>query len=128
APGRRRQALRGVSLPALVIHGDIDPLVPLAAGISTARSIPGAELMIVERMGHTMPAPLWPQMIDGIVRVAGRATTRPPASVQTRGGRSRPGGGGPPGRPRRAKAVPTAIVVAMPSLVRVVFRWRAGRR
>jgi pimeloyl-ACP methyl ester carboxylesterase len=76
ASGSRRLALRNVSVPTLVIHGDIDPLVPLAAGISTARSIPGADLLVLERMGHAMPAPLWPRMIDGIVGVAGRATAR----------------------------------------------------
>jgi pimeloyl-ACP methyl ester carboxylesterase len=73
ASGSRAQALRAVSLPTLVIHGDIDPLVPLPAGVSTARCIPGAELMVLERMGHAMPRALWPQIIDGIARVAGRA-------------------------------------------------------
>jgi pimeloyl-ACP methyl ester carboxylesterase len=32
ASGSRRQALRSVAVPTLVIHGDADPLVPLAAG------------------------------------------------------------------------------------------------
>lgn len=73
ASGSRRHALRAVSAPTLVIHGDIDPLVPLAAGIDTARSIPGAELMVLEGMGHALSMPLWPHMIDGIARVAARA-------------------------------------------------------
>jgi pimeloyl-ACP methyl ester carboxylesterase len=73
ASGSRRHALRAVSAPTLVIHGDLDPLVPLAAGVDTARSIPGAELMVLEGMGHALSMPLWPRMIDGIVRVTGRA-------------------------------------------------------
>lgn len=73
ASGSRRQALRTVSAPTLVIHGDVDPLVPLAAGVDTAKSISTAELLVIEGMGHAMPMPLWPQMIDGIVRVAARA-------------------------------------------------------
>ena len=55
-----------------MIHGDADPLVPLAAGMDTAASIPGAELMVLEGMGHALPMPMWPRIIDGIVRIAGR--------------------------------------------------------
>jgi pimeloyl-ACP methyl ester carboxylesterase len=73
ASGSRKQALRAVSTPTLVIHGDLDPLVPLAAGVDTARSIPGAELMVLDGMGHALSMPLWPRMIDGIARIAGRA-------------------------------------------------------
>jgi pimeloyl-ACP methyl ester carboxylesterase len=73
ASGSRRRALRQVKAPTLVIHGDIDPLVPLAAGVDTARSVPGAELMVLEGMGHALAMPLWPRMIDGITRVAARA-------------------------------------------------------
>jgi pimeloyl-ACP methyl ester carboxylesterase len=74
ASGSRRRALRNVTLPTLVIHGDRDPLVPLAAGIDTARSIPGAELVVVEGMGHGMPMRAWSQIIDAIERHAAAAT------------------------------------------------------
>ncbi len=73
ASGSRRKALRAVKVPTLVIHGDIDPLVPFEAGMDTAKSIPGAELMTIEGMGHAMPLAVWPQLIEGIVHVAGRA-------------------------------------------------------
>lgn len=73
ASGSRKQALGEVKVPTLVIHGDLDPLVPLAAGFDTALSIPGAEMMVVRGMGHTMPECLWPQMIDGIATIAERA-------------------------------------------------------
>jgi len=72
ASGSRRRALRHVTAPTLVIHGDADPLVPLAAGVDTAASIPGAELMVLEGMGHALPLPMWPRIIDGIVRITGR--------------------------------------------------------
>jgi pimeloyl-ACP methyl ester carboxylesterase len=70
ASGSRREALRAVSNPTLVIHGDKDPLVPLAAGVDTAQNIPGAELMVLEGMGHALPVRMWPRIIDGIARVA----------------------------------------------------------
>lgn len=73
ASGSRRRALRSVFVPTLIIHGEIDPLVPLAAGIDTAKSIPGAELMVLENMGHSMPRRLWPRMIDGIASIATKA-------------------------------------------------------
>ena len=72
ASGSRRRALRHVKTPTLVIHGDADPLVPLAAGRDTAASIPGAELMVLEGMGHALPMPLWPRIVDGIVGIAAR--------------------------------------------------------
>ncbi len=72
ASGSRRKALRAVSVPALVIHGSLDPLVPLAAGIDTANSIPDAQMMVLEDMGHTMPMALWPRIVNAIVGVAAR--------------------------------------------------------
>jgi pimeloyl-ACP methyl ester carboxylesterase len=72
ASGSRRQALRAVTAPTLVIHGDIDPLVPVAGGIDTARSIPGAELVVLEGMGHALPMRYWPRIVDGIAQLAAR--------------------------------------------------------
>jgi pimeloyl-ACP methyl ester carboxylesterase len=68
--GGRRSALGDVTVPTLVIHGDVDPLVPLAAGADTANHIPGAELMVIEGMGHALPMAVWPRILDGIVTVA----------------------------------------------------------
>nr|AAX37299.1 lipase/esterase [uncultured bacterium] len=76
ASGNRTEALRKVDQPALVIHGRIDPLVPFAAGEATARALPRAELLAFEDMGHDMPRPLWPAMVDAIHRVAQQARQR----------------------------------------------------
>lgn len=72
ASGSRREALAAVSAPTLVIHGAIDPLVPLAAGKDTAAAIPGAELLVVDGMGHDLPKPAWPEIIGAIVRHTSR--------------------------------------------------------
>lgn len=58
ASGDRSALLRKIACPALVIHGDADPLVPCACGIDTARQIPGARLEVIEGMGHDMPPAL----------------------------------------------------------------------
>lgn len=66
ASGSRVEALRSVRVPALVIHGKDDPLVPLAAGEDTAAAIPGAELLVIDGMGHDLPRAVWPRIIDAI--------------------------------------------------------------
>ena len=68
ADGSRKQTLRSVTVPTLVIHGDADPLVPVECGIDTANSIAGSELLIIEGMGHTFPRQVWVKVIDAIVR------------------------------------------------------------
>lgn len=64
----RGAALTGLELPALVIHGDADPLVPLAAGERTAASLSGARLEVFERMGHDLPDPLLDDLAAKVVR------------------------------------------------------------
>jgi len=70
ASGNRRKALRGVTVPTLVIHGTADPLVPDAAGRDTALTIPGAKLLLIEGMGHSFPREVWPRIIDAIAQHA----------------------------------------------------------
>jgi pimeloyl-ACP methyl ester carboxylesterase len=66
AHGSRSEKLRGVATPTLVIHGAADPLVPLEGGRDTARAIPGAELLVIEGMGHDMPEGAWPTLVGAI--------------------------------------------------------------
>jgi pimeloyl-ACP methyl ester carboxylesterase len=50
-----RAALAAVDVPALVIAGDRDPLVPAAVAEEMARRIPGAELFMVSGGAHMAP-------------------------------------------------------------------------
>ena len=70
ASGSYKEALKGVSVPTLVIHGNADPVVPVEAGIDTAESIPEAELLIIEGMGHSLPIEKWPEIVGAIARHA----------------------------------------------------------
>jgi pimeloyl-ACP methyl ester carboxylesterase len=70
ATGDRTGALRFVRAPTLVIHGAADPLIPPAGGRATARAIPGAELLLVEGLGHDLPEGVWPTLIDALGRHA----------------------------------------------------------
>ncbi|MEW6642377.1 MAG: alpha/beta hydrolase [Pseudomonadota bacterium] len=67
ASGSRKPRLGSVTVPTLVIHGAIDPLVPPQAGQDVANTVPGAKLVMIPNMGHALPIPLWPQIIDAIV-------------------------------------------------------------
>jgi pimeloyl-ACP methyl ester carboxylesterase len=66
ASGSRKQRLASIKAPTLVIHGTVDPLVRPEGGKDTAASIPGAKLLMIEGMGHALPIPTWPQIIDAI--------------------------------------------------------------
>ena len=76
ASGSRKERLRAVKAPTLVIHGTVDPLVHPEAGRDTAASIPGAKLLMIEGMGHAVPIPMWPQIIDAIDRHAHGAAAK----------------------------------------------------
>ncbi|NBH10270.1 alpha/beta hydrolase, partial [Amycolatopsis sp. SID8362] len=72
ASGDRTAGLREVRLPALVIHGDADPLINVSGGKATAAAIPGAELLVIPGMGHNLPRAVWPEIADAIGRVTGQ--------------------------------------------------------
>jgi pimeloyl-ACP methyl ester carboxylesterase len=74
ASGDRTLGLREVTVPTLVIHGVDDPLVTPSGGEATAKAIPGAELLNLEGMGHDLPMPLWPRIVDAIVENTQKAT------------------------------------------------------
>jgi pimeloyl-ACP methyl ester carboxylesterase len=72
----RTADLGELDVPTLVIHGEDDPLVPLAGGKATADAIPGAELMIVKGMGHVIPNlnAYWGGIKDAIINHMGKTT------------------------------------------------------
>jgi pimeloyl-ACP methyl ester carboxylesterase len=73
ASGSRDEQLRRLTVPTLVIHGDVDPLVTLSGGEHTAEVVQGAELLILEGLGHDLPVHYWSRIIDAVVGVASRA-------------------------------------------------------
>jgi pimeloyl-ACP methyl ester carboxylesterase len=55
ASGSRVPLLRRIQAPTTIIHGEADPLVPVAAAHDLARHIPHATLEIIPGMGHDLP-------------------------------------------------------------------------
>jgi ATP-binding cassette subfamily B protein len=67
-----------LAVPTLVIHGTEDPLFPLPHGQALARLIPGAELLVVDGMGHELPRWTWDTTVPAILAhtaAADRAVT-----------------------------------------------------
>jgi len=71
--GNRAARLRAVTVPTLVIHGVADKMVHPSGGRATAAAIPGAELLLIDGMGHDLPAALFSTFIDAIDRTTKRA-------------------------------------------------------
>jgi pimeloyl-ACP methyl ester carboxylesterase len=61
--GSRVELLRKIEVPALVIHGEDDPLVPIECGRDTASHVSGAEFQSIPGMGHDIPL----QLVDTLV-------------------------------------------------------------
>lgn len=73
ADGGRAALIDAIRVPTRIIHGRQDTLVPVAAGFDLAQKIRGAQLDLIDGMGHDLPAELLPRFVAGIDAVAGRA-------------------------------------------------------
>jgi len=67
ADGDRRALLPLIQAPTVVIHGEADPLVPVAAGRELAQLIAGARADFIPGMGHDLPEALLPRLAGQIV-------------------------------------------------------------
>ena len=72
AAASNKSELKSLRVPSLIIHGSDDPLIPVECAIDIANTIPGAQLLIIEGMGHSlMDIPgAWSQVIDAVARHA----------------------------------------------------------
>jgi pimeloyl-ACP methyl ester carboxylesterase len=77
ASGDRTERLRHLDVPTLVIHGLADRMCDVSGGRATADAIPGAELVLIEGMGHNLPPGLRPQLAARIAEFVWRAEGRP---------------------------------------------------
>jgi pimeloyl-ACP methyl ester carboxylesterase len=69
----RSKALAGLRIPTTVIHGTHDRMVHSSGGRATARAVPGAELLLIDGMGHDVPEDLYEVISDAIRRTADRS-------------------------------------------------------
>ena len=66
ASGRRTAGLQALRVPTLVIHGADDTLITPSGGTRTAELVDGAHLLMLSDMGHDLPVPLYPVLVDAI--------------------------------------------------------------
>ena len=71
-PGNIQPKISAIRTPTLVIHGTEDPFNAVEAGKEIATAIPGAELLILDGMGHSFPREVIPQIINAIVTNSNR--------------------------------------------------------
>ncbi len=69
----RTEALGRVTVPTLVVHGMVDPLVRPSGGIATAQAVPGARLVMFNDMGHDLARTRWAEIAHEIRSNADRA-------------------------------------------------------
>jgi pimeloyl-ACP methyl ester carboxylesterase len=69
----RAKRLREITVPTLVIHGVADKMVHASGGRATAAAIPGAELLLIDGMGHDLPPALFSTFVDAVDRTTKRA-------------------------------------------------------
>lgn len=72
AAGNRDEQVRTISVPTLVIHGELDTLIDPSGGRHTAELIDGAEYLEIEGMGHDIPITEWPRIVQAITAHAAR--------------------------------------------------------
>ncbi|MBI3349513.1 MAG: alpha/beta fold hydrolase [Burkholderiales bacterium] len=73
ADRHRAERLPRITAPTLVIHGEHDALIPVAAAHDLAHRIPGARLEIIPGWGHDLPEALWPRLAAEVAATARRA-------------------------------------------------------
>ena len=66
ASGDSVEQLKTVKVPTLVLHGEDDPLLPVACGRDVASLVPGAEIQTYPGWGHDFPPQLVPTLVDRI--------------------------------------------------------------
>jgi len=74
----REEDLKQLKVPSLIVHGDADPLVPIAGGKATADAIPDSEFMVVKGMGHVLPSlnAYWGDIKNAMLKHMGNALMR----------------------------------------------------
>jgi len=76
ASGDRTKLLHSLDVPTLVLHGLADTMCDPSGGRATAAAIPGAELVLIEGMGHNIPPGLWERIADRIAAIVGKGEAR----------------------------------------------------
>ena len=62
-----RDRLASIDIPTLIVHGTDDPILPFPHGEALYAAINGAEMMVLDGVGHALPAEIWDDLIERLV-------------------------------------------------------------
>jgi pimeloyl-ACP methyl ester carboxylesterase len=68
ASGDRVEMLKTVKVPTLVLHGEDDPLLPVACGRDVASLVPGSKIETFPGWGHDLPGGMIPTLVERITK------------------------------------------------------------
>ena len=83
AAASRTDDLRALEIPAVVIHGELDPLVDPSGGVRTHEALRGSELVLLPDAAHDLPEIYWPNLIEKITALAASADAAATAHAST---------------------------------------------
>ena len=66
-PGPERGGFGDIACPALVVHGELDPVFPLPHGQALRDAIPGARLVVLDGAGHELPPARWDRFVAAVL-------------------------------------------------------------
>lgn len=66
-PGPVHGGFGDVGVPALVVHGELDPVFPLSHAYALRNAIPGARLVVLEGAGHELPPARWDEFTAALL-------------------------------------------------------------
>lgn len=67
-----RDRLSEIRVPTLVVHGTEDPILPFPHGQALANEIAGAQMMMLEGVGHALPEPVWDELVPALLHHTNR--------------------------------------------------------
>ena len=67
---------RDIACAALIIHGERDPILPVANGRALAAGIERAEFLLLRGVGHELPPPVFPAIVSGITGLVARSSNQ----------------------------------------------------
>jgi pimeloyl-ACP methyl ester carboxylesterase len=59
-------ALPNLTVPTMVVHGELDPLIPFTSAVAAAQAIPGAAFLGLPGLGHDLPAAVALDLIERV--------------------------------------------------------------
>jgi pimeloyl-ACP methyl ester carboxylesterase len=68
--GDQTQALGGLTMPTLVVHGTRDPLIPFENGLRVHHAIRTSTMLALDGVGHDLPPSQAERVLEALTQLA----------------------------------------------------------